>query len=328
MANIRGTKSAVLATATGATLAGLLACIASTFEAQAQGAMPRWGNQKLDKARACQRQIAKMKRIDRTEAVRVMPYALASSFAYNDRSNAPAPGFKRDVNWTAILRRARVGKSLISMYENAGFSAAIYRDGNKKEIIIAYRGTEIPEHALQLLTNASRRDAFLKDFSTDVRARFVHAPSVSLDPQYVAGVALAKRITDENWGYTISLTGHSLGGAVASYAGHWIGAYNVVTFNAARNPYSTIGNNPNQINIIVSADMVGDPRRKALGEGCLPGTYVTVPTTTPQNMITRHSIQGIIGGLISVNKCEICDMALSAAAYAYTSGFAWPTSTP
>jgi putative lipase involved disintegration of autophagic bodies len=55
------------------------------------------------------------------------------------------------------------------------------------------------------------------------------------DPQDVAAAALAKTIQDENWGYEISLTGHSLGRAVASYAGTWISADNVVNFNAARN---------------------------------------------------------------------------------------------
>jgi Lipase (class 3) len=55
------------------------------------------------------------------------------------------------------------------------------------------------------------------------------------DPQNVAAAALAKIIQDENWGYEISLAGHSLGRAVASYAGTWISADNVVNFNAARN---------------------------------------------------------------------------------------------
>ena len=50
--------------------------------------------------------------------------------------------------------------------------------------------------------------------------------------------------------YKVTLTGHSLGGSLASYAGHYVTKADVYTFDPARNVLAGSGANPKQINII------------------------------------------------------------------------------
>lgn len=138
------------------------------------------------------------------------------------------------------------------------------------------------------------------DWTTNRRAKTFADPASRLEDQYVAAESVAKR-TKELYGPNVVLTGHSLAGGLASYAGSW-GDYKVITFNASRNAYSTRGNNANQVNVYVPGDPIGDPNAMlsgGLGSGSLPGYAIPTSSDTSglAGKIERHQIDGIIGGL-------------------------------
>ncbi len=179
-------------------------------------------------------------------------------------------------------------------YEEAGFNASIYRNIKTNELVISFRGSE---------GNPLSRNS--PDWITNRNAYSIDKPNERLEEQYVAAASLAARARTL-YGTNISLTGHSLGGGLASYAGSF-GDFKVVTFNAARNAYSIRGSNARQTNVIVKGDVVGDPHAAAadnLGKGQLPGEYLSVPTSSDTSglsgAILRHGMDGIVGGLADV----------------------------
>jgi fermentation-respiration switch protein FrsA (DUF1100 family) len=92
-----------------------------------------------------------------------------------------------------------------------GFAAAVYkgRVGGREQMVIAFRGTE---------DSADWKQNFASNFMV---------PS-----QYRQAVDLVRQVQGENPGMEIILTGHSLGGALAAYAGILRGEPAVI-FNAA-----------------------------------------------------------------------------------------------
>jgi hypothetical protein len=241
--------------------------------------------------------------VDAATAHKTLPYATMSRAAYGEyrQTDIPSPGYASHVDWKTALQQGGASKKMIENYEKAGFSAAIYKSESAKEIVIAYRGSE-----------GNPLSSSEPDWMTNRRARVVGDPSSKLEEQYVAAASLAARVKLQNPEYKVVLTGHSLGGGLASYAGSWTGA-EVVTFNAAGNPYSARGNNRNQTNIVVPGDVVGDTQGVLAGiarkrTGQLPGVTMTVPSTseTPgiSNLYLRHEINGIIGGLSDVARSK------------------------
>jgi Protein of unknown function (DUF2974) len=226
--------------------------------------------------------------IDPKTVAQVTPYALISQNVYGaGASYSPLPaGVRRVAEWDAILQRGGYSTQKIQALRSSGFYAAVYRNDKTGEITIAYRGTD------QL------RDLVGADLNARVGI---------LDPQFKGAVDLA-RMTKNTWKQapSVSLTGHSLGGALATYAGEQTGLSDVVTFNAARNKFST-GTSPKQINVVVPGEVIGDANTgwTIVGSQGLPGrTYSVRSTTDPPGVIGdfwgAHSMQGIIGGLADV----------------------------
>ncbi|MEQ1717845.1 MAG: Mbeg1-like protein [Hyphomicrobium sp.] len=239
------------------------------------------------------------KNIDKNRASEALPYALISNDSYNNEASlsVPAAGFVRTQNWETTMRDGGVSEHKIRDYKAAGFFAASYSNSTTGETVISYRGTDQ-----------------LRDFTTNAEARF--APNL-WHLQYEAASELA-RIVTRNANATgkvsnITLTGHSLGGGLASHAAEQQSISKVYTFNASRNALSSAGPRAGQVNIIVPGDNVGDPATSGstipnmIGTGCLPGQTFSTPTTgTVAGPVgglfgdTSHNMDGIIGGLRGV----------------------------
>lgn len=132
----------------------------------------------------------------------------------------------------------------------SGLFAATYIRGSDKaqpaEIVIAFRGTE-------------KFDP--RDWVSGNLSGALDSPGGQRDArQYVEADSYARKIREQYPNARIVVTGHSLGGSLASYVGNQMGV-DTYTFDAARNGYSTIaGNNHQQINVFVTGDIVGDPQ--------------------------------------------------------------------
>ncbi|MDE2165931.1 MAG: hypothetical protein KGJ66_06300 [Alphaproteobacteria bacterium] len=237
--------------------------------------------------------------IDRKTALQVLPYALMSRDAYSVSGQGTAPGVRRITDWESLMRIGGVSGGQIQQFKADGFYAAIYRNVKTGETTLAYRGTVM---SLRPETGA--------DLGTDARAAMAGAirrvdPNY-VEPQYKAASELA-RIAKQKFGPNISLTGHSLGGALAAYAGRTNNIARVITFDAARNVYSTSGTNANEINVVTPGEFIGDPNTgtTVVGSGKLPGKLYSVNSSAEQSgtmgdLVGTHSIDGIIGGLATV----------------------------
>ncbi len=245
--------------------------------------------------------------INAVTAAGVLPDAEMSQDVYSVTSDPAAlSGWKPIGNWDQIFAGSPSLKSEISAAAATGFYARVYEDA-KGNITIAYRGTEGPGEF----------------FSTDVPAQTNLNPlqKIQIPAQYTYASQLAAFVKQSYSNAPITLTGHSLGGGLATYAAQQVpGISNVVTFNAARPPIlssATLGG-VNQINVVAPGDAIGDPKSGGgdiEGFGKLPGTTyaVTSTTATPENALSRaagfwasntHSLQGIIGGLEQTEKAS------------------------
>lgn len=224
--------------------------------------------------------------LNREEAREVLDYALMARDSYeNPNSSAFAPaGYRRDTkNWWDYLKNAGLSPADMRTLEEQGFSATVYRKDMSNEIVIAFRGTE------------GRGDV-----STNITSS-VGIPTV----QSLAAVKLVEEVQKQ--GAPVILTGHSLGAALATYAGN-ANNLKVITFNGARPPSAIQSDNPNQTNFVVEGDIIGD-KKSALGfwvgVGSLPGRTLSVQSSTDQSgvwgaTLGRHGIDGIIGGLSDI----------------------------
>jgi Mbeg1-like len=216
---------------------------------------------------------------DADTAAEVLPYAYMSGDAY-DRSQGiykgqvPA-GWTNIGDWQTVLRAAK-RVDLIDAAKYSGFYASVYRTRNGA-IAIAYRGT---------LPN-------LGDVITDLQGWQAQTPN-----QFGLAKELAVQVKKLFPKSHIEVTGHSLGGALATYVGQQVpGVSKVVTFNAANFGILSAATRAgtNQINIVVPKDVIGDPRSalSPTGLGPLSGKTYTVESTTAAS----HTLAGIIGGL-------------------------------
>jgi len=139
--------------------------------------------------------------------------ALAAD-SYNDKAGEAINGFSRVSDERAKEILGDNWKELLNQNKDIGFYAALYEDKNGN-VVIAYRGTEIG----------------LNDIKEDV----VQAMGWKAD-QYEAAVNLAKKVQEaKNMGKItgeVEITGHSLGGGLATIAGAATG-YPTYTYNAA-----------------------------------------------------------------------------------------------
>lgn len=229
--------------------------------------------------------------LDSNTAKKALPYALMSRDANNDISKGQdlgtATDWKRTSNWDSILQANGASTSTITAIRNSGFFAAIYQNQKTGDVAVAFRATQITSP---------------RDLATDAEARFNLVPI-----QYQAASSLASVVKGTlGLNHSLTLTGYSLGGGLASYAANDNGIKNVMTFNPARN-YLSDGsvNNPSQLNFYSSGELIGDPNKSGLlGSGQLPGQNVMTNSNVTNgniadDLLAAHSIDNIIGSLSS-----------------------------
>ena len=119
----------------------------------------------------------------------------------------------------------------------AGFQAVAYKNTSTKEIIIAYRGT----------------DSLLDVIYSDAQIAFNLTPQ-QVNPAIQFYDSIYNNFQDE--GYTISITGHSLGGTLAQYVAAQK-QVSAVTFNAPGVSMPTGGNASGIINYVNMNDFIG-----------------------------------------------------------------------
>jgi hypothetical protein len=223
--------------------------------------------------------------LDSKMAKQTLPYALLSRDVYDDKGGnvGTATEWKRTDNWDTLLLKNGASTATINSIRNSGFYAAVYQNQKTGQISIAFRGTD---SIIELNVSGRANAGFLP-------------------MQYEAASTLTA-IVKRNAGpdQSITLTGHSLGGALASYAANDNKIKNVVTFNAARGFQSDgFVNNPNQINIYTRGEIIGDPAKAGIaGTGRLPGLSVGTDSMVSNNNLSddlagAHSIANIVGTL-------------------------------
>ncbi len=153
-------------------------------------------------------------------------------------------GYEDDISgWTTIKVNNKDESAVGDAW--AGFSAVAYKNEQTKEIIIAYRGTDSP------------LDAIISDAQL----------AFNLTPQQAApAVEFFEEIAEnaDNGGYSITITGHSLGGALAQYVAS-LKHVPAVTFNAPGVDVPSGGTIENIINYVNMNDPVGS-YREHIGE--------------------------------------------------------------
>lgn len=250
-----------------------------------------------------------------TDAATLLPYARLACDAYSvcKQGDLANTGFRKDdLTWQDAFRRSGAGEGVISMYERAGFSATIFQNDRTKEIVVSIRGTDepIPNPLQPFGTRALRNPG---DWEANIDALSLKTANERLIAQYVAGRSLAARLNQiyantPYSAYSHTLTGHSLGAAIASYAGQHVEA-RVITFDAARNALSTTGISSRQINVITTGDPVSDPIAKIAGVkiGGLTGTPQLLPGQTIRlnlpatlNPAGKHDINTLVADIGSV----------------------------
>ena len=224
--------------------------------------------------------------IDTPTASSVLPYAYMSQDAYSADAR-PLAGWTRIADWKTIFSRGGLSADIITSADKAGFSAALYRNNATGELTIAYRGTQ-----------------GLAGWGANIEAGVGTVPG-----QYHFAAALATLVkTQYPKAPSITATGHSLGGALATYASQQSpGITKVLTFNSARPPIvsSVTSGRGTQINVVVPGEVVGDPNTKSdVGLGSLPGKTYSVQSTTENpgalGIVATHKLEGVIGGLEAV----------------------------
>ena len=145
--------------------------------------------------------------------------------------------FNQEVSgWEVITEIANIGDDGVSS-DWAGFQAVAYKNTSTKEIIIAYRGT----------------DSLLDAIYSDAQIAFNLTPQ-QVNPAIQFYDDIYNNFKEE--GYTISITGHSLGGALAQYVAAQK-QVSAVTFNAPGVSMPAGGNASGIVNYVNMNDFIG-----------------------------------------------------------------------
>ena len=116
----------------------------------------------------------------------------------------------------------------------SGLNATLYKNDDINEVVISFRGTELQP----------------SDILEDVQLPFGNR-------QQELALEWVKQMIEEYPDYSVSLTGHSLGGGLAQYVSYYTGL-DAVTYNAAHVPVTIRGENrDNVVSIYNNVDILG-----------------------------------------------------------------------
>lgn len=145
--------------------------------------------------------------------------------------------FKQNIEgWEVITGVEGIGTDGVSS-EWAGFQAVAYKNEATKEIVIAYRGT----------------DSLLDGIISDAQIAFNLTPQQT-SPALEFYNKIAASVSGED--YTISVTGHSLGGSLAQYVAA-VKGISAVTFNGPGIPMPEGGDASGIVNYVNMNDFIG-----------------------------------------------------------------------
>jgi hypothetical protein len=232
------------------------------------------------------------------------------NITYNEPTLIELANFSADVynkgtastvsGWTAVGSPKIIGE----------LTAQAYISADNSQVVVAIRGTVNPIGAIASL-NAAQTLMSIKDISTDLSSFTAGTPSVGLSgmvanaSQYLASIAQA--FPNAN----ITLTGHSLGGAVAELLGEASG-YTAQTFNSpgAQALYGSLQPQLQAAANLKAANKFSGPDQNYRTVGDLVSLYGTsigdqftvensnpVASDTLGNILTNHGITTVISDL-------------------------------
>jgi hypothetical protein len=232
--------------------------------------------------------------LNQATAEKVQPYATLACVVYGScgQTTAASVGYVPYSlsSWQQVMALTNVPPPIQSLISQSGFNAQIYVNNQTHDVAVSFEGTtgnivpalvatELEKVLPTFYPAGSGTDS---SWYTDLQARLQNTPNSQLLTQYVAARILASNLqsylSKTSPGYSLSLTGQSLGGTLASYAGQYVNA-NVYTIEPARNVLAGTGANSRQINIIVAGDPVSDPKAPAAN---LAGSTKYLPGKTYQ----------------------------------------------
>lgn len=219
--------------------------------------------------------------LDAKTARSIRPAVVLANDAYSGSGNAASKlGYARADKWDTVLAKSGKGKTEIEEWRKAGFSASVFTKGNAtsggRNVVIAFKGPE-PRG----LPPAKLRDWIKSNWPSQTTG--TPPLSYARAAEFVKAVQRQSDASDK-----ISVTGFSLGGALASFVGNLL-KLETTTFDAptqslAPVPYLGEEAAPNQMNIITAGNPISDPladpdESKLIAEARpLPGqTYVVEP---------------------------------------------------
>jgi type VI secretion system secreted protein VgrG len=209
--------------------------------------------------------------------------ALLAADAYKDPpgGNPPAPGFNR-LSDDDLTTKLHLDPSMFHP-QDSGFRAAVYENDSKTppQYVLAFKGTtpDSPE-----------------DWENNL------AQGVGLDPDYYQRARQLGTAVKQSTGGNLTVTGHSLGGGLASAAAvssHLKGS----TYNSSGLSHDTVVHFPDTGDRLLTAYQVkGEPLTglQSVTDGALPsavGSPVPVDPPPGAGLFDKHSMDSVLYGM-------------------------------
>lgn len=156
-----------------------------------------------------------------------------------------------------------------------GFGAAAFKRGN--EIVVAFRGTDFPSASADVL----------KDVAADVSYITGSTPTPAMKSYATQAAAFLAQIQANNPGLNITVTGHSLGGALAQLVGK-VSGFKTVAFDAP-GPANLLGSLANELS---SANNLSGGQSGSISTYRLWGDQVSAVGTQLGSLTTLGPVSG------------------------------------